>query len=84
MKTFLKIYIPANVLRARAADVNGDGKITPSDALMIYKRWIKVTSHFSISDWLFDNNITVTVNGATVIQDIHAICAGDIDGSYPK
>jgi ligand-binding sensor domain-containing protein len=79
----IKTFGGNNELRKIAADVNNDGNINPQDALMILKRFLNIIKHFSISDWIFDTP-TVTVNNASVNQDITAICAGDVNGSYPK
>jgi hypothetical protein len=69
-------------LRLRAADVTGDGKINPSDALAVLRRFITIIPTFLVQDWLYDNPV-ITVNNADVIQDIKANCAGDVNGSYP-
>ena len=65
----------------KAADVNEDGKINPLDALIINRRYIGVILSFKLNDWLFENP-TVIIDGNSVVQDIKAECAGDVNGSY--
>lgn len=81
-RSFIGSYTITSLLRKQAADVNNDTKINPIDALIINKRYIGSIKHFSIPDWLFEK-ITITVNGAVVYRNIKAICAGDVNGSYP-
>jgi hypothetical protein len=72
-----------NAIRKTIADVNIDGKINPSDALTINWRYVGLIKKFSIPDWLYETH-TVIVNDVSVLQDIKAICAGDVNCSYPK
>jgi hypothetical protein len=72
-----------NALRKITANVNNDTYINPLDALMINRRFLNFIKHFDIPDWLYDSP-EVTVNNASVLQDIRVICAGDVNGSYPK
>jgi hypothetical protein len=70
-------------LRKTAADINNDGKINPSDALTINWRYVGLIKNFSIPDWLYDSH-SVLVSDVSVLQDIKVICAGDVNGSYPR
>jgi hypothetical protein len=86
-RTYLGTYTFTNPLKELAADVNNNKTINPVDALMINKRYIGTISKFTIADWLFDPDVigTVIVNGSNIDNIvIKAICAGDVDGSYPK
>jgi hypothetical protein len=81
----IKTFGGDNALRKRAADVNNDNKITPLDAMMINRRFIGIIKRFNIPDWLFGpTTATVTISGSSIFQDFKAICAGDVNGSYPK
>ena len=71
-----------DALMKLAADVNNDGKINPIDALTINRRYVGLIKKFSIPDWLFESP-TVIVTDSSVLQKIKAICAGDVNGSYP-
>jgi hypothetical protein len=70
-------------LRKTAADVKNDGNVNPIDALMINRRFLNFIKHYVISDWLYES-LSVTVNDASISQDIKAISAGDVNGSYPR
>jgi hypothetical protein len=72
-----------DAIRKAIADVNNDGKINPSDALTINWRYVGLIKKFSIPDWLYESH-TVMINDVSILQDIRAICAGDVNGSYPK
>jgi hypothetical protein len=78
------LYSFTDNLLKTAADVSGDTKINPVDALYLNRRYIGLITKYKVSDWLFDN-LTVKVNGSDVIHNIKAVCAGDVNGSYvPK
>ncbi|MBP7497607.1 MAG: immunoglobulin domain-containing protein [Bacteroidales bacterium] len=79
---FLGLYkIPAGLLQS-AADVKKDNKINPLDALFINRRFIGLLPKFDIKDWLYEQNI-ISVNSDTT-YNIKAICAGDVNASYPQ
>ena len=78
---FVKLYNLSDGIRKLAADVNNDGKINPVDALLINRRFVKLISSFKIPDWLF-NNKSVVVQNDDLTNNIQAICAGDVNGSY--
>jgi hypothetical protein len=79
----IKAFGRDNVLRKSAANVNKDAYINPLDALMINRRFLNFIKHFDIPDWVYESQ-TVTVTDISVLQDIKVICAGDVNGSYPK
>ena len=83
-RSYIGVYSITDTLLKRTADVNGDGKITPLDALLVNRRYIGVYKKFKIPDWLYSRPV-IKVNGEDVIQEIKAVCAGDVTGSYiPK
>jgi hypothetical protein len=83
-RAYIWIYAITDNLFKSAADVNGDSKVNPTDALMVNRRYIKMLSKYNIPDWLYEKPV-ITIKDNGVIQDIRAVCAGDIDGSYePK
>ncbi len=74
-----------NAERKIAANVNGDANIDPLDALTINRRFMKIINHFNIQDWLYDSPASINVSGGSVpSQNVKAICAGDVNGSYPR
>lgn len=80
-RNFIGVYSITDPLKKKAADVNNDNKINPIDALMINRRYIGSLKKFTNPDWLFETP-TVVITGADVIQNIKAICTGDVNGSY--
>ena len=79
----LKTFGGDNALRETAADLNKDGNINPSDALLINRIFVGFINKFNIPYWLYETP-SIIVNETSVLQDIKAICAGDVNGSYPK
>jgi hypothetical protein len=80
-KYFIGLYNFTGILRQKAADVTNDGRINPADALQINRRFVGLINHYSLNDWLFEVPV-INANGSDILQDIKAICAGDVDGSY--
>ncbi len=74
-------YSFRNALAKRVSDVNGDSKTTPTDGLLINRRFIKATKSYKSGDWAFEDP-SVIVSDASVKRNIKALCFGDIDGSY--
>jgi hypothetical protein len=79
--SLIKTFGGDNALRKIVADVDKSTKINVVDALMINRRFVKLIKKFTIIDWQFDSP-TVTVTGANVSQNLKALCAGDVNGSY--
>ncbi len=81
---YINLFVFPNKLKELAGDVSKDSKINPTDALMINRRYIRITNSFMSGDWLFEDT-EINVNNADLYQDIKAICFGDVNGSYqPK
>ena len=80
-RLFLGSYTTTDTLKLRAADVNGDKKINPTDALIILRRYLNMISTFNVGKWLFDNKIII-ISGINVTYDFRGICTGDINGSF--
>lgn len=72
-----------DALMKKAADVDNNGKINSSDALMILRRFVGLIKKFNVPDFLYETPV-ITVNNNKISQTIHAICAGDVNASYPK
>jgi hypothetical protein len=68
-------------LRLQAANLNQDGSVNSIDALLAMKRFVGLISTFPISDWLFEG-YPVSVQSSGIVQNIKALCAGDVNGSY--
>jgi len=76
---------PPNTLRYRAADVNNSGTILNNDVLLMKIRvatGLKPAA-WKAANWLFENPM-VTVNCANLTQNFHALCSGDVNGTYPS
>ena len=82
-------------IRLHAADVNNSMNINTTDAVKITRRFVSLDPSFTRPDWLFENstggdtvgvsqtlNDTVIVNGANTVQNLKALCEGDVNGSY--
>ncbi len=69
-------------LNAKAADVNAMAGINSVDAMMIARRYVGLLSSFPVGDWAFETpGVNITLPG-TYYADYHALCYGDVDGSY--
>ena len=83
-RLFNKIPFPVNVWSVLCIPwLKHDKKINPVDALSVNKRYIGLINRFGIFDWLFEN-IKITIKDDNIIQNIKAICAGDVNCSYAK
>ena len=72
-------------VRIQAADVNFSNSINGTDALKVKRRFVGLDSTFARGDWTFakpTGGDTVIVANASVIQDLQALCVGDVNGSY--
>ncbi|MCX6272957.1 MAG: hypothetical protein NTU44_17435 [Bacteroidetes bacterium] len=74
--------ITLSSLQVKAGDVNNSGSLNAVDALLILRRFVGLTSSFSIADWQFETIPPAVINSGSVIRNVKAICAGDVDGSY--
>jgi hypothetical protein len=83
IRNFVGLYKFNNELQAQAADVNNDNQINPLDALIINMRFVRQINHFVLPDWIFESP-ALTISDTSVTQDIKAICAGDVNRSFPK
>ena len=83
LKYFIKSYSITDPLILAAGDVNYDSKINSTDALIISKRFVNPLNTFQIPDWIFENTSISVSGNNNIIQDIKAICAGDLNASYP-
>lgn len=73
---------PLDAMQKMAADVNADGSILSSDALIILNRVVGKINSFDIPDWLFSPaSVDLTVSKDTMLS-FSAIAAGDANGSY--
>lgn len=68
-------------LPLEAGDVNKSGNLTSADALLILRRTVGLQDTFPSGDWVFEDPI-VNVNNANINCIIHALCYGDVNGSY--
>lgn len=81
MKHFVNVS-PLNGLNLKAADVDGSNYVNSGDALLIAKRFVNMISSFTVGDWCAEKpSVTITGTG-NVVQNIKALCYGDVDGSY--
>ena len=87
---YIKDYNITDPVKLHAGDVICDFlnppdykiKITPADALLINRKYIKAIKHFKF-DWYFETK-QVTINGSDIKLNIRGICMGDVNASFPK
>ena len=73
--------ISLDSLQQKAADVNNNGLVNSTDALMICERFIYKIKSFNCTDWIFSGNTNITVSDNNVVQDFKGIAAGDVNSS---
>ncbi|MBP7496479.1 MAG: immunoglobulin domain-containing protein [Bacteroidales bacterium] len=83
IRNYLSMYKINDPLQRKTADVDDDNKITPIDALLINRRYLGIIKKFKIADWLYDTYKFTIINNNLQV-DIKAICAGDVNASFPK
>jgi uncharacterized protein (TIGR02145 family) len=69
-------------LQYQSGNVNGNTYINAVDALLILKRFTQMITSFPVGDWVFEEPSVQVSNNLSVVQDIHGLCTGDVDGSY--
>jgi hypothetical protein len=67
-------------IKLGSGDVNLSTTLTSIDLTLIKKRIGAQISSFTSGDWLFESG-EITINGASLIKNIKAICYGDVNGS---
>jgi parallel beta-helix repeat protein len=65
---------------AAVADVNGNGSINGTDAMLIMRR--AIDGQFPNGDFYFYNPNGISVEGNTCTYDLSFLCYGDVNGSY--
>lgn len=68
-------------LQSKAADVNGSKTINSTDALFIRRRITGEVSVFPKGDWVCENPVII-LSGVSQNINIHALCTGDVNGSF--
>jgi len=69
-------------LRFKAADVNGNGAVNNTDALLVNRRSAGMVGSFAGGDWVDDNPGPWMAGIPGVPGTIRALCKGDVNGSY--
>lgn len=67
-------------IQSLAADVNLQGGVNNTDALLIIRRWAGLTSSFTSGDWVFAYP-TVTVADTNLNLTINTLLSGDVNAS---
>lgn len=81
IRKYLVGTLPLTGLNLTCADVNGDGVVSSIDALLIKNRLIFQINSFPVGDWVFDNPV-ISLSGVSILQNLNALCTGDVNGSY--
>ena len=75
-----------SAIQLLAADVNNDGKVNATDALIILKRFVgSITSYpNNKADWSFlgTTSDTIAVTAGAVTHNVNALVSGDVNASY--
>jgi hypothetical protein len=74
---------PMNGLNLQAADVNYNQLINAADALTMSRRAVGQIGGFMSGDWVYNrSSIQLFPNDTLVLNNILALCYGDVNGSY--
>ena len=65
---------------AAIADVNGNGTVNGTDAMLILRR--AIDGEFPVGNFYFYNPNGISVEGGTCTYDLSFLCYGDVNGSY--
>ena len=65
---------------AEVADVNGNGTVNGTDAMLIMRR--AIDGQFPVGDFYFYSPNGISVEGNTCTYDLSFLCYGDVNGSY--
>jgi hypothetical protein len=69
-------------LKLTAGDVNGNIALNSLDALLVARRFAGIINTFNVGDWVFSKE-TIVISGTTaIVQNLKALCTGDVNGSY--
>ena len=65
---------------AAVADVNGNGSVNGTDAMLILRR--AIDEQFPVGDFYYYTPNGISVEGGTCTYDLSFLCYGDVNGSY--
>ena len=65
---------------AAVADVNGNGSVNGTDAMLILRR--AIDEQFPVGNFYFYSPNGISVEGNTCTYDLSFLCYGDVNGSY--
>ncbi|HRY32615.1 MAG TPA: PKD domain-containing protein [Bacteroidales bacterium] len=68
-------------LKLQAANVDLNPVVNSIDALMVSRRFTGLMSSFLVGDWMIEHPV-VNFAGDSMFRSIHALCFGDVNGSY--
>jgi photosystem II stability/assembly factor-like uncharacterized protein len=67
-------------IQTLAGDVNKDGRVNNTDALLIVRRFVGLDNSFAAGDWVF-TTANVTYSYASVTQNLQGLVTGDVNCS---
>ncbi|MFM9060879.1 MAG: dockerin type I domain-containing protein, partial [Bacteroidota bacterium] len=65
----------------KAADVNGNGSINSTDALLVSRRFTGSITSFSSGNWVFDRT-NLSLSPGINAKSVLGVCVGDVNGSH--
>lgn len=68
--------------RLSVADVNASTQVNNTDALLVSQRFIGAVPTFNAGDWQITNSSINLNSGDSVMQNLSALCFGDVNGSH--
>ena len=73
--------ITTGALGLKAADVNNDGAVNSTDALLTISRVAGNINSFAAGNWVYATD-TVILAGANLQRNVRAMCVADVNASY--
>ncbi|MCX6270642.1 MAG: clostripain-related cysteine peptidase [Bacteroidetes bacterium] len=80
MKHFTQLSVLYG-LPLKAGDVDNSGFLNAADALLVMTRFTGLQNSFTAGDWAFENPSIPVINSTNYVQNIKALCYGDVNGS---
>ncbi|MBK7028898.1 MAG: hypothetical protein IPH45_06705 [Bacteroidales bacterium] len=69
-------------MQFKAGDVNKSSTVTVADVVYLRQKIALLNpAQWTVSDYVYDNP-TVTISGSGIVQNIKALCGGDVNNSY--
>ncbi|MBK7174171.1 MAG: dockerin type I repeat-containing protein [Bacteroidales bacterium] len=82
LRRFIASQLTPTALQFKAGDVNKSSTVTVADVVYLRQKIALLNpAQWTVSDYVYDNP-TVTISGSGIVQNIKALCGGDVNNSY--